>query len=182
MHQYDELEMDIREQLSPQELLIRWKEQYGAVYQVTLNEITFIFREISEREVRMLDETLEDNVDKEDMICKMAVLDPLIFDWTDEIYGGYVQALSMKILDYSGLTEAGASRLEQRINIATNEMESFDKQMPCIIKEVFPEYEIDEIMGWGRTKQIDYYARAVWVLKNLRGIVLTSADEMQDEF
>lgn len=179
MHQYEEQEMAIREELTPQELLIRWKEQYGAIYQVVLNDINFIFREISEREVRMLDETLEDNVDKEDLICKMAVLDPLIFDWSDEIYGGFVQALSIKILDNSGLTQIGAADLEQRIKVATNEMESFDKQMPCIIKECFPEYEIDEITGWGRTKQIDYYARAVWILKNLRGIVLTSGEEEQ---
>lgn len=177
MHQYEEEEIEIREGLTEQELLMRWKQQYTAIYQITLNEITFIYRELSEREFKMIEETIEDESEKEEMVCKMAVLEPLVMEWGDDIYAGYVTALRMKILESSSMTEATIQLFEKRLDNAIAGMNSFDKQLPCVIKEVFPEYEIEEILSWGRTRQIEYYAMAVWMLENLRGIVLRAQDD-----
>lgn len=177
MQQYEEEEIALRETLTNSELLIHWKQQYTAVYQVILNDITFIYRELSEKEYRMIEETVEEESTKEELICKMTVLEPLILDWDDEIYAGYVSALRLKILESSSLTDATVKTFERRLDMAVNSMNSFDKQLPCIIKEVFPEYEIDEILGWGRTRQIEYYAMAVWMLENLRGVVLRAQED-----
>lgn len=177
MQQYEEEEIEIRDNLNESELLMRWKQQYTAIYQVTLNDITFIYRELSEREYRMIEETVEEESTKEEMVCKMTVLEPLIEEWDDSIYAGYVSALRLKILESSSLTEGTVKLFEKRLDQAINSMQSFDKQLPCIIKEVFPEYEIEEILGWGRTRQIEYYAMAVWMLENLRGIVLRAQED-----
>lgn len=177
MHQYEEDELAIRDTLSLSELLIRWKGQYTAIYQVTLNDITFIYRELSEKEYRLIEESVEDESEKEELICKMTVLEPLIYEWDGSIYAGYVSALRLKILESSSLTFETVKLFEKRLDVAVNSMDSFDKQLPCIIKEVFPEYEIDEILGWGRTRQIEYYAMAVWMLENLRGVVLQAQNE-----
>lgn len=154
------------------QLIIEWKKTYGdSVYAIEILDIEFVFRGLSYAEFTEIDRYIEDPYEKSEELCRKCVLHPEVTDWSDDIYGGIPETLAEEILKMSGYSDQyDKLREEEAKNDA--EMTLMIHQMPCIIKEVFSEYHIEEITSWPFDKLIWHYSRAKWTLENLRGVRL----------
>jgi len=157
----EELDRKIRE----------WKEKYHAIYMTEVKGIVFIWRGLSLSEFRKANEWFDDDYERAEYVCKQCVLEPIIEDYSDEIYAGIPEVLTENILRESGFT-SDTKKLDLMIQQYEAQMTTFDNQIACIIKEAFPEYTIEEIESWTMEKMLWHYARAKWMLENLRGVMI----------
>lgn len=165
-----------QEQRAFEQQLEQWRKEYFSIYMTEVSDIHFVWRGLSRTEFRVAMDMYEDDYDRAEYVCSLCVLEPIIEDYSAEIYGGIPETLAELILEESGFTK-DANKLNQLMKIHQREMMSFENQVSCIIKEVFNEYTIEEIENWTLEKTMWYYSRAEWTLKNLRGIEL----EMEDD-
>lgn len=156
------------------EILSALKAQHKDLFAMTIQledfDQEFIFRPIGREEYRMVLEEYDQHKDltnfQEDL-CQFSVVYPDYQFHKGE--GGVAELLSDAILDISGLFEQQGLELlvENRV-----QMQNFDYQIECIIHEAFPEHSLDEIGSWDMRKTMYYYARAEWILTQLRGVTL----------
>lgn len=158
------------------EKLAALKTQHKDLFAITLlleeGEQEFIFRPIGREEYRLVLEEYEYHKDLsefQEALCQFSVVYPADYQFHLGV-GGVAELLSDAILDMSGLFEQQG--LELLVENRTN-MQNFDYQIECIIHEAFPEHSLDEIGSWDMRKTMYYYARAEWILVNLRGIELS---------
>jgi hypothetical protein len=107
----------------------------------------------------------------------MCVLEPIIEDYSLEIYAGVPDSLCILILEESGFT-TDASKINRLIAEYEGQLNQVDNRIPCIIKEVFQDVSFEEIENWPLEKTLYYYTRAKWILQNLRGLELLSDEEI----
>lgn len=158
---------------------LQWKDKYWSLYYVEIEGYEFLFRELSRSEykkgVRLYD---DDTEELEEYICRLCILEPEGFDFENCI-AGIPTSLANMILFESGFTE-DTGKLATYMEKYEAEMTTLDNQISCIIKEAFPEKDIEEIENWPMEKTIWYYSRAKYILNSLRGldlIVQTAGDE-----
>lgn len=152
--------------------LMEWKQQYFDVYQAELYDIVFTYRALSFSEFEQIKETIPENEEREEAVCRLAILDPQIEDWSEEIYGVVPQLLARQILESSCLTQESANevrlyRAQQKAKVNG----TIEEQVACLIKEAFPEFSLEEILNWSIKKMCWYEARARWIMQNLKGVV-----------
>lgn len=152
--------------------LMEWKQQYFDVYQTELYDIVFTYRALSFSEFEQIKETIPDNEEREEAVCRLAILDPQIEDWSEEIYGVVPQLLARQILESSCLTRESANEVRlYRAQQKAKVNETVEEQVACLIKEAFPEFSLEEILNWSIKKMCWYEARARWIMQNLKGVV-----------
>lgn len=185
---YEEWEQDIEEEEQEEEfqqvdysLLRELKEKYFDIYQVELMGAIITFRALSFREFANIRDSHLEREEQEEEICKMTVLDPLFEDWNVEMHGVVPQLLCRQILYHSGLSpdssdEIKQYRTEQKMIINN----TIEEQIACVIKEAFPNFELEEILNWSIRKMCWYEARALWTLKTMRGIEFDDSNELED--
>lgn len=158
--------------------LEQWREQYfGAVYVMEVNEQEYIFRGMSRAEYKKAMDWYEDDYERAEYVCRTCVLYPTIEDYSDEIYAGIPEVLVNEVLKESGLT-LGVKEMDYEIAIREQEMQRFDNQVSCVIKEAFPEIPIEEIENWQFQKVLWYYVRAKWMLETFHGISLEREEQV----
>jgi hypothetical protein len=150
----------------------KWKDQYQAVFATEINDIWFVWRELSRAEYKKAMEYYEDDYDRAEYVSRMCVLDPEGFDFSDEEYAGIPEVLVQNILQESGFAE-GTNKLKQLMNKYEQEMQSFENQISCVIVECFPHLNIETVENWSMEKTLWYFSRAKWMLETLRGVTLT---------
>lgn len=181
---YEELEdneLEINEEEIDYALLRELKEKYFDVYQLELMGVIITFRSLSFKEFAELRDSFLEREEQEEEICRMAVLDPPLEDWDTELLGVVPQLLCKQIMFHSGLSpdssdEIKRYRREQKMIMET----SIEEQIACVIKEAFPTFELEEILGWSIKKMCWYEARALWLLKNMRGIEFEDSNELEE--
>lgn len=174
----DYKEFEINEQLE-QEFklqLEQWREQYHAIYISEINDIEFIWRGLSRAEYRKAIEWYDDDYERAEYVCRLCILDPEVIDWASEIPAGIPETLTQHILEESGFTETSRKVIELR-NMYDAEMNKFENQVSCMIREVYDEFTLDEIENWPIEKTMWYFSRAKWVLTTLRGVALEEEEE-----
>lgn len=167
--EYEEMEGLMNESAYAQ--IMEWKREFFDIYQVELYDIVFTFRALSYAEYEQIKETVPENEEREEAVCRLTVLDPKIEDWSEEIYGVVPQLLARQIMKSSSLTadsstEVKLYRSEQKMKVK----DSIEEQIACLIKEAFPEFRLEEILDWSIKKMCWYEARARWIMENLRGM------------
>lgn len=159
---------------------LAWKEKYWNLYYIEIGEEEFLFRELSRHEYRVgMRLYSDDEVALEDYICKTCTLDPADFNF-DNCPAGIPTELANTILFESGFQE-DTGRMDEYITTFRQEMNSPDNMITCMIKEAFPDLSFEEIDSWPMQKTIWYFARAEFILREFRGIVMTT-DEVDAEY
>ena len=150
----------------------KWKDEYyGAVYVTEIEDDAFVWRGLTKAEFKKAQEYYDDDYDRAEYVCRQCVLYPEIDDWGLEIYAGIPEVLTEHILRESGFTLT-PKEVDQKILEYEKQMQTFDNQITCIIKEAFPDISLEEIENWQFEKVMWYYSRAKWTIENLRGIKL----------
>lgn len=152
-----------------------WHEEYGSIFTIEVNEVMFFFRALTRGEMNLALEVYKDDYERTEFICKTCVIEPLIEDYTLDIFAGVPEMLCRSILEESGFTDAQIVRI--MIAKWEKKMEDVESQLPLIIKEAFSDIPLAEIESWSMAKTAEYYVKAKWLLENLRGMKLVSGDE-----
>lgn len=155
-----------------------WDKEYGTIYTVDIKDHIFVFRGVTYAEMKRATKLYEDEKEREEYICRMCVLEPVIDDYSLEIFAGVPSILANHILVESGYSD-DASKINMLMHEKEQEMENVMNQIPCVIKEAFQDLSLEEIENWPMEKTIEYYVRAKWLLQNLRGMELVSQDEAE---
>lgn len=179
-----EYEMEDDEESVDYGLLMELKKKYFDIYQTEIDGVIFTYRSIGFSEYDAIRTTIPENEEREEAVCRAAVLDPLIDGegWSEHMYGVIPQMLAVKILQDSLLTQNTASevkryRLEQEVMMDS----SVEHQLALLIKEVFPEYTFEEILSWSLRKMCRFEAYAKWTMKNLRGMQMEDGDPLEKQ-
>lgn len=158
-----------------------WKDEYGYIQFVVMEDIEFYFRLITRDEYRLLKQVETNDFKVDEMIVKLCVLDPTIEDWTEDIYAGFSSTLARLILEESLIIPKGkqaAGYIEEVVTKEYNKvMNNFELQMPAIIAKAFPAYRLEEIESWSLTKQVKRYAQAIYILNNIDDYGINFIDE-----
>lgn len=155
-----------------------WHEQYGHIFVAEVNEVMFFFRSLTKKELDIAKEVYTDDYERTEYICKTCVIEPLIDDYSLEIFAGVPEVLCGLILKESGFTDAQTVKI--MIAKWEKNMEEVENQLPLVIKEAFQDIPLKEIESWPMFKMAEYYVKAKWLLENIRGVHLVSEEEMQE--
>ena len=154
--------------------ILQWKQAYGELYQMQIQEQHFIFRPLGREEYRQIILMDLDLGEFQETICFQAVIYPEDYDYSKGI-AGIAEVLCDAILDASGLHIGQAKEL---LDAYRQEMLNYDYQVDCLIHEAFPEFTLEEISSWPVRKTMYYLSRAEWILRNLKGVMLQTIDEV----
>ncbi len=156
-----------------EQVLLEWKARYGYVYMVEIEGIQFVYRTLSTDEYRQLEKAANDRFDLEELVCHTCVLEPIMADWGEQIYAGYVDTLAQAILEQSLILirEGGETQdVKTIVQTMRNQLDnSFVDQLPLIIKHCFPEYSLKELTDMPLPLQLELYAKASWMLSTFEG-------------
>lgn len=155
------------EALNLEDNIKQWKKIYEQVLTVEIHGQHFVYRPLSRFEFRRISELEIDDGDKEEIICSVATLFPESYDFVNDVPAAIPTQLTNLILEASGLSSP-----EETLNILTfyrDQMLDIDSQIDCIIKEAFPEFDLEDIPHWTIKQAYFYFSRAEWILANLRG-------------
>lgn len=180
MNGYDEqFEEELTEeeiQLEADRQLEAWRLEYRAVFMTEIEGVQIIWRGLSRGEFRKIVATYDDEFERAEHVTRLCVLDPQIEDWSNEIYAGVPEILAQNILRESGFSEDD-TKIERLIAEYDAEMQSFDNQVSCIIKEAFSDISLEEIENWPLEKTMWYFSRAKWSLATFRQLTLEKEEE-----
>lgn len=152
-----------------------WTEEYGHIFVKEINDVMFFFRALSKKELEIAKEVYSDEYEQTEYICKACVIEPIIEDYSLEIFAGVPEVLCTAILKESGF--ADAVTVKKMIARWEKHMEDIENQLPLVIKEAFRDIPLDEIESWPMSKMTEYYVKAKWLLENIRGLNLVSQEE-----
>lgn len=156
------------------------QSKYRTVYWITLDGNIYVYKPLGRRDHKELVENEElSEMDKQDEVIKRCILFPTPRDLDlDVLPAGIVEKLFETIVENSFLKD-----LETRSNVLQyyrSEMYDMSNQVPCLINEAFPQYDIEEIENWDVERTAKYLSRAEWKLVNLRGMTF-NAEYMQQQ-
>lgn len=163
------------DELNFKEQLRIWHEQYGNIFTIEINEVSFFFRSLTKKEMDIAKEIYKDEYERTEYICKTCVIEPLIDDYSLDIFAGIPEILCGKILEESGYTNL--NKIQSMISRWERKLEDVENQLPLVIKEAFSDLPLEEIESWPMEKTTEYYVKAKWILENLRGMELVSSED-----
>ena len=156
------------------QILLRLQQEYSSLYTYQFDDQVFIYRPVGRKEYKDLYLNDEwDNVTKEEILCQICVLFPEDYDFENCDEAGLPTALAEQIIKNSYLS---VERRDKVLNYFRQEMYDLDNQMTCVILEAFPNLEMDSVANWDIETTCKYYARAEWILHNLRGVPIKEKD------
>jgi len=145
-----------------------WKEIYEQVLATDIGGHHFIYRPLSRFEFRRVEELDISDADKEEILCSIATLYPYEYDFSNAPMAGIPTLLCMEILESSSLSSP--QQALETLEEYRMQMLDLDNQMDCIIKEAFPEFDLEDMPHWTMKQAFYYFSRAEWILANLRGV------------
>ncbi|MGX5439870.1 tail chaperonin [Bacillus thuringiensis] len=167
------------EEVGFKEQLRIWHEKHGHIFMQEINDVIFFFRALSKEELKIAQEVYNDDFERTEYICKTCVIEPLIEDYSLDIFAGVPEILCLSILEESGYTKA--QKVKIMIARWEKHMEEVENQLPLVIKEAFQDIPLSEIESWTMAKTAEYYVKAKWLLENIRGLKLLGEEENQQQ-
>ncbi len=155
--------------------LMRLKDIHWCIYETTIMDHKFIWRELSRSEFNKAVRYFPDEHEREEFVCKACLIEPKEFDFS-ECYAGVPTTLAKQILAESGFSVEPTGKLQRVLGKYRAEMESFQHQVSCIIHEAFPMLDIQNVETWSLEKTLWYYSRAEYKLNALRGMELQQVE------
>jgi hypothetical protein len=158
------------DELQFKEQVAAWQGEFGSVYTIEINEVFFIFRELTLGEWKRIENAYEDELEQKEQVCKTAVLYPVIEDYSIGLFAGVPELLALSICTESCLTEDTSKQEFLKKKWMYKVETQVDMQIPLMIKEAFQDIPIETIESWPMSKLIEYYAKARYILSRYRGI------------
>lgn len=152
--------------------IAKWKDKYWNLYYTEIEGYEFLWREISRGEYRKLQRIYNEEIDIEDAICNLCILETNLAGTLDDVPAGIPTTLCRQILTESGFTE-DTTKIEYYMSRYNEEMNRFDNQIAPIINEAFPHLKLEEIENFTTEKMFWYLSRAIYVLKEMRGMTIS---------
>lgn len=163
------------------EVFKSWKDEYGEVRFIIIEDIEFYFRLITRPEYETLKKIEGNEFVVDEMIAELCVLDPRVDNWSEDIYAGFTGTIARVILEESLIIPKPNSSDDYIENIVTHEYNkvasSFEKQMPGIICKAFPAYKPTEVQAWPLTRQIETYGLALYILNDIDSYGIEFAED-----
>lgn len=152
------------------ELIEELKAKYRTVYWIHLDGEIYIYKPLGRKDYKDISENESlSTMDKEDEVMVKCLLYPDSKTIEiDDLPAGIGNRLFTTIMENSFLAD-----LESRTAIMDyyrSEMFDLQNQIPCLINEAFPQYDIEDIENWDVERTSKYLSRAEWKLQNLRGM------------
>lgn len=155
------------EKLQNFEIISQLKEEYEDVYSIMIHDNEFIYRLISPKTYIEFHNITEDISLVKEMVCKECVISPIVEDWNNDIYAGFVETVADAIIDESLVEIDDINRLNMVYRVEKNKIDNIlSFQLPLIINRAFNYKSIEEIEKWSIRKQMLWLARASWILEN----------------
>lgn len=175
MEDYSYQEVD-PETISDEEIhdqLTAWRNQYFAIYLSYFPEYgSIVWRGLSPAEQRNTMHSFDDDFDRAEYICRICTLDPVDVPYHHDYFpAGVPESLCAQILQESGFT-ADQTKFNQLTAQHDDEMAMFQHQVAPIICSAFPQYFLEDVEAWTMDRSMWYFSRALWVLKEIRGVEL----------
>jgi lysozyme family protein len=156
-------------------LVEEYKKKYDYIYMTEVCDIQFVWREVTRKEFKKLVQYFPDAYEREEQLCKMCVVEPLDFDFTD-CEAGIAFTVASHILQESGFSTSG-DKVNMLLGQYRSEMNTFENMADAVITEAFPNITLEELQEWSTEKILKYYAMAEYKLAHYRGVVFTESDE-----
>lgn len=148
---------------------VNLKHEYENIFRIQILEETFIVRPLSKFEFNEL-VIKTDNSEHPGLvedICNLCTLAPEDYNFSNPINAGTPEALKQKIVEISGFHDGEG--IKETLDVYRNQNENnFDHKMQNIIMAAFPSVRLEEMRDWSIYKMLDYYARAEFVIANMR--------------
>lgn len=158
-------------------IFLTLKDKYRNVFMERIGEQVFFYRSIGRKEYRLIIEDPDLNdLQKENVMCDVCVLWPENYDWNDCDAG--IPGKLVEVIRKNSFLDSIESR-QSLLSYYRSEMYDLDNQITCMIHEVFPQFDIEEIETWDVDQTTKYLSRAEWTLHQLRGLQYV---EPQGEF
>lgn len=150
------------------EIFIQLKEKYRNVFIHQFGSVVFFYRSIGRKEYKtIIDDTLLNDFQKENVICEVCTLYPKDVDFNN-VDAGIPSKLAELVIKNSFLDSIEAR--QNLLGYYRAQMYDLDNQISCLINEAFPQFDIEDIEEWDVDKTTKYLSRAEWKLHNLRGL------------
>lgn len=167
-----------------EQIIMQWKEEYGDIYVVHLGDFEFYCRLLTYQEYEVFMNQADDGFELDEMVVEACVLEPMVEDWRESIYGGYTggvaQAIKEESLLVSKKADDGENPVRKMVEEGIEEVsQNFMRQIPLIIHRAFPSYRLDEIKEMNLRKQIELYTEAAWLIRELDGVDPSFEDEQE---
>jgi len=163
----------------PEKKIEEWIQAYDEIYLVEGEEYALICRYLTIAEYNHISARWGTvPIFAEDEIFKLCVIYPKTD--VDVVNAGVVSTVANAIMARSGFGEDQTYITEQSA-FEDEQMESFQNQIPCIIAEAFPKFNIEEIESWSTPKLLRYLSKAKFVLSTYRDVVFGEAKEISSE-
>lgn len=147
------------------EQICEWKKEWWSVFSINISDIDFVYRQLSRKELQVVDSTYNLEEEKEEAICKLCTLYPRDYPFSSSL-AGVPTMLCEAILESSGMSDIEI--VQETLSKYREEMKTLDNQLSCVIVEAFPSLKIEEIEDWPLTKSLWYLSRAEYILNSLR--------------
>lgn len=165
------------ESIKDKNALYELKKEHGDLYVTNVSGIEFIFRLLTLKELELIQDTFNDTSEINEKICSETIINPIIEDWSDEIYAGFPDSLANSIIKASMLQESETNQLIQLLRQNQYKLDnSFFLQIPLIINNTFPYIKVEEVETWALPKQMEWIAKASWVGVNYKGLEAIELD------
>jgi hypothetical protein len=156
--------------------IMKYKREFGSVYQVTINDQDFIFRPLRRIEYHeLIDNNKGGDSELEEKLCQIAVIEPFNYSFSHSGRAGVAKTLSGHILLASGV--ADSRQLDIMLEDHRLQMRSFEDQAETFISQAFHNISFDEMKQWTMDKLIQHVARAEWALQNVWQMPITFKSE-----
>lgn len=142
-------------------------EKYDTVYWTRVNGDIYVYKPLGRKDYVEICEMEVNEELKKDEVVKRTLLYP------DDINLGEMVSGEFETLYTTIAKNSFIDNINERLAVTLyyrEEMYDVQNQVTCIIKEAFPNYDLEEIENWGIEKSAKYLSRAEWILQNLRGV------------
>lgn len=169
-------------EISIEDLIIHFRDTYSEVYYTTIGEEDYIWRTLSRKEYRDIQEFARSQYDAYERICQKAVLFPeRNFALTAPAY--LPEQLAPQILNESGY--GNEDKDGQLLKIFREQVNNnFEVQAQIIINRAFSYITFEDMETWTKEKLLKFVAKAEWALQFIEQkdyIHLMTADELRQQ-
>ena len=147
--------------------------KHRTVYWTHISNKVYIYKPLGRRDYSELCDNDMSIMEKEDEVCKLCLLYPLpTAEFMDNIPAGIFQNLYKTIMEESYMDSN--ERKAGILSYFRAELFDYENQIPIMISEAFPSFDIEDIENWDIVRTAKYLASAEFKLKNYRGMDVDS--------
>ena len=147
--------------------LFEAKKQYPNIFTTVIKGERFIFRPLTKYEFEEI--VLKNDLARDELnesVCEICTIYPDDYNFEETIFAGVPYKLSQQIIKISGF--GNENLMKEEIDKQREAQDKIDNYMQNVICTAFSGIEPYDIRNWDFYKITEYFARAEWILHNLK--------------